>query len=345
MLKCTAVVLALILSFGLTSRGAFASQIPVKKSTTTSSSNSGTVRECQSNHFFGKQLQTTQELEIYVVLERHLLLERRISQTGNIKFNEPLILDYYLPAGKTIYDQQTEIVKITTEKLQRAVDAFRYDHPEMYWITGSTLFSDIAISTNKMGSVAVDGVVLDFEPLKSDYENDDKKIAEISDKIVKKANKYSTDYEKLKVVHDMLAEQIEYDDRNIIPLRAFQITGGLVDGSGVCETYAKSFKYIAEKLGYEVILVAGNATHKGQRMPHMWNYVKVGSKWYAIDVTWDDQKILVSDYFLVGKQTEAMHFGKLKFEDTHTEEYVFHTIGYDPFTYPELSKVALSTPY
>ena len=103
-------------------------------------------------------------------------------------------------------------------------------------------------------------------------------------------------------------------------------TGALIKNKVVCEGYAKAFKYLLDSLKIECILVSGTAINSsGESESHMWNYVKLDDKWYAVDVTWDDPIIiggrnpnnLRHDYFLKGSNTFIYsHYANGKMSDT-----------------------------
>lgn len=67
--------------------------------------------------------------------------------------------------------------------------------------------------------------------------------------------------------------------------------GALVDGSAVCEGYARAFKYLCDKASIPCELVIGYTD-----VEHMWNVVQINGNWYHIDLTWDDPKNKDGDY-------------------------------------------------
>lgn len=99
-----------------------------------------------------------------------------------------------------------------------------------------------------------------------------------------------SDYFKVRKLHDFLIDSMEYNSGSS---QKATIYGALVEKKGVCESYARTYKYILDELGIENILVVGDATNSNkQTEAHMWNYVKLNDKWYAVDVTWDDPVII-----------------------------------------------------
>lgn len=100
-----------------------------------------------------------------------------------------------------------------------------------------------------------------------------KKVKEIAGEIEKNAG---CDYEKTKMAHDYLVENIEY------------VTGyhgaysALCEGKAVCNGYAAAFQLIMDELGIPCKTVSSDEIN------HMWNCVYLEGFWYNVDVTWDD---------------------------------------------------------
>ncbi len=60
--------------------------------------------------------------------------------------------------------------------------------------------------------------------------------------------------------------------------------GVLLDGTGVCESYALAYQMLLGEIGIPSIYTVGYA--RGEL--HAWNLVQLGGDWYHIDATWDD---------------------------------------------------------
>ncbi len=59
------------------------------------------------------------------------------------------------------------------------------------------------------------------------------------------------------------------------------------EGRGVCEEYAGLTALFLDELGFENILIRGYAQVDGERIPHVWNMVKIEDTWYHLDILWD----------------------------------------------------------
>lgn len=147
-----------------------------------------------------------------------------------------------------------------------------------------------------------------------------------------------TRYEKVRDIHDRLCALITYEAND----HARSPYGALVEGRAVCEGYAKAFKILCDRAGIPSVIVAGHGVTRmtgPEGENHMWNYVRMeDGQWYAVDVTWDDQKDQICrDFFLVGSSTVSTPaFGSASFESSHIPNGDFSRSGV-VFDYPPLS--------
>lgn len=88
------------------------------------------------------------------------------------------------------------------------------------------------------------------------------------------------EYAKALALHDWLTHNADYDTTytNYTP------EGVLLEGSGVCQSYALAYQLLLQKAGISCLYVTGTAGGQG----HAWNLVKLGGDWYHVDCTWDD---------------------------------------------------------
>jgi len=104
-----------------------------------------------------------------------------------------------------------------------------------------------------------------------------------------------TEYDKEKVLHDYIVNHSQYDYENLmnntIPHDSFTPYGILILGRGVCQGYAEAFELLGKKAGLECQVVIGKAYGVNQWSGHAWNIVKIGDRYYHLDVTFDDPVI------------------------------------------------------
>ena len=212
---------------------------------------------------------------------------------------------------------------LLSEEYQNATDALRYDQMDLFYID----FTKMALKTITYTRGNFKSYDVYFAPMEENgnylFDNLNKdqilvmenKIEDISSKIVDDAT--GTNYQKIQYIHNWLIDNVQYDlTYNAENNR--DIYGAFVNGSVVCEGYAKSFKYLLDKLEIPCILVSGKAINsKNETENHMWNYVKINEIWYGVDVTWDDPIIENNDdlpdeyryrYFCQGNNISQNHF-------------------------------------
>ena len=210
--------------------------------------------------------------------------------------------------------------------LQRASAAFVLDHPECFWISYERL-SFSYVESN--GCVDVITVSKDEEKeyyfpkdyiSPSEVEQDIRLLKEKTDEIIRKAQIYRSQYEKIKYFHDYLCKNNVYnvyvrngEDDKAHPnaWRALSALAGDNDAKKgpVCEGYSKAFKILCDCAGIPCVLIPGEGISNGERDAHMWCAVQLSGKWYGVDVTWDDAvmsdgtNVMREDYFLCGENT------------------------------------------
>ncbi len=98
-----------------------------------------------------------------------------------------------------------------------------------------------------------------------------------------------SEYDIVKLFYDYLAENVVYDE-NAENCR--NIYGVFGDKKAICGGYAKAFEYLCRKAGIQAITITGDA----DEVPHMWNMVNLGGKWYHIDPTYAVTESKVGKY-------------------------------------------------
>jgi len=107
-----------------------------------------------------------------------------------------------------------------------------------------------------------------------------------------------TEEEKIKALHDYLANHILYDPEPLGENDYKEIShtayGALIDGVAVCDGYAEAFKYLLDKVGIENRLIFGEVDEDGSfegEVNHAWNLIKIDESYRHYDLTWDDDDV------------------------------------------------------
>lgn len=166
---------------------------------------------------------------------------------------------------------------IDYDKFSDIWDAYTSDSPEHYWAGYIEVIESVGSLT----------VVFNYTVSKADKAKYDKVIAEKTAAILSGMKKSFSEYEKVKYIHDHIVLNTRYDvdskhNQNILSV--------FIHGSSVCAGYARATQYLLNKAGIQCIYVTGKADNGSGSgyVPHAWNIVKVGGKYYNLDTTWDD---------------------------------------------------------
>ena len=143
----------------------------------------------------------------------------------------------------------------------------------------------------------------------------------------------ATDYDTVAAINDYLCARIDYVDT----ADRQNVYGALIGRKCVCEGYAHAFKLLCDKFGITCATIIGTGYTEDGSEGHMWNAVRLDGKWYAVDVTWNDQadKNARNAFLAVGTETDS--FGDT-FAETHVAEYTRGTSKV--FASPKLEKTA-----
>ncbi len=175
------------------------------------------------------------------------------------------------------------------EDVEKAVSAIRYDHPELFW------FKTIAMRGPEVilhyGASAEEAAVLQ------------KRIDEVVPKYLEGIDDTMSAYDVALRLHVKVIAAVDYDtialnkqeqeggpaDDKIDYLRT--ICGVFLNGTAVCEGYARAMQYLLQKCGIECAEMVGYIRKEsGERGgAHAWNIVKIDGDYYQLDATWDDR--------------------------------------------------------
>ncbi len=241
--------------------------------------------------------------------------------------------------GSTQAAAQNALVSNTTANVQMALTALVEDYPLFFWLHGfswKNAYLSFSLSggvyTAKLTSLTV---VVNIDTTHFiDYSDVEAKYNAVVEKFNSIKINGINRHEKLKSIHDYLADNLVYDD-TISEANIFDVYGALVNGLCVCEGYAEAMKLFCDREGIPCITVVGT----GNGGAHKWNNVQMDDgEWYLVDATWDDQTSnIYYSYFLIGNNTKAPYFYSTVADSTiHIPTGTIFS-GATPLTYPALS--------
>lgn len=176
-------------------------------------------------------------------------------------------------------------------QITQALQAYKNDHPETFWLTNESKYY-----------VKDNSTTVEFE-----YSMAPSEILTAKDKFENKIDNIlhdlpeGNDFEKEEYINNCIIDNCKYDDAaaetNEIKGNENDAYGALVDGNAVCEGYSRAFQLLCNKANIDCVMVSGTVDNTN----HAWNCVKIGGEWYQIDVTWNDtdgeKDYLQNDYF------------------------------------------------
>ena len=203
------------------------------------------------------------------------------------------------------------------EYYQSAIEAYTYDNPEIFYLSPKKMYLNIETTTR--GGTSTYNVYInsgnqanylaDEFNSKQAIDQATAQIEQVKNQIVQ--NRTGNTYEDIKMVHDYLVDNINYES-SLSKENIYNIYGALVNRECVCEGYARAFKYLLDELNIPCVMVIGTGTNsQGETENHAWNYVQLNGNWYAVDSTWDDPVVIGGGtaseqsrykYFLVGRE-------------------------------------------
>jgi hypothetical protein len=139
------------------------------------------------------------------------------------------------------------------EYYQSAIEAYTYDNPDVFYLNPNKMYLNIETTTrgsNVTYNVYINSgeeanYLIDEFASKEQINNAISEIEQVRNQILQ--NKKSTTYDNIKMVHDYLVENIEYDT-TISKSNIYNIYGAMINHEAVCEGYARSFKYLMDCL-------------------------------------------------------------------------------------------------
>ena len=228
---------------------------------------------------------------------------------------------------------------------QSAIEAYTYDNPDVFYLSPNKMYLNIETITSNSGvsyNVYINNgnennYFSDEFSSRAQVENAISQIEDVKNSLI--SRKTGNIYNDIKMVHDYLVDNIEYDT-SISKDNIYDIYGALVNKVAVCEGYARAFKYILDDLGIPCVLAIGTGTNsRGETERHAWNYVEIDGQWYAIDCTWDDPVIVGGGTLTQSLKYKYFLKGADEFFTDHIPSGQF-TPGGKEFTYPNLSSTS-----
>ncbi len=197
--------------------------------------------------------------------------------------------------------------------------AYKNDRPLYYWLSNGIVYSSTTVYVVVGDDYTVKNTVLDIN----------EKIYDAVRGYIVYADGAANSYEIALALHDKIIASADYayESDGTTPedaVWAHNILGILTRGSGVCESYAKTFQLLLNYWKVDNTYVTGVSFGEN----HAWNTAKMDDgRWYWFDLTWDDVPDyrwgVTHNYFCVTDNENVGYrdgyiVAERSFADTHT---------------------------
>lgn len=209
-----------------------------------------------------------------------------------------------------------------------AIEAFINDHPEVFYLESEYSSYILSSFDGNIGYIRLNYTEDSIESVNQKIELMSQKIDEYLEGL-----DGLNEYEKELEIHDRLSYSVEYSHLEELPREYHTAEGSLLEGVGVCDSFAKALQLIYSRAGINSIIVLGSLDGN----PHAWNMVKINNEWYHVDLTsshsiYEETGIVNHAYFNLDTESEK-RFASLDSEELIPEAYQ-NTYNY--YNYNEL---------
>ena len=167
---------------------------------------------------------------------------------------------------------------LSLSQMEEVYQIFRYSNPQYYFLKSAYL---------KNGTYGIAGCVYPAFANGSARAAATKKVQSQVSSWQKKIDACSTDEKKVKMIHDLIIDKVEYnqtlydnnfkDEDTAYSQSAYSV---FCTDLTVCAGYSQAFDRMCNGSGIDAVAVTSYY--------HEWNKVRLNDSWYNVDCTWDD---------------------------------------------------------
>ena len=137
---------------------------------------------------------------------------------------------------------------------------------------------------------------------------------------------------KITKIHDYICNNVDYA-YNSTEEQIYTAYGALCTGKAVCQGYAALFFRLCKEAGLSVRIISGT----GNGGAHAWNIVRIGSKYYNVDCTWDGQGAATYNNFLLKSEADFSNHTRKSWKVVGNH-YLYYTSAEFNAQYPMTEK-------
>lgn len=181
---------------------------------------------------------------------------------------------------------------LTITQMEEIYQIFRYSNPQYYFLKNEYF------KMKRMdGAYGMAACVYPAFAAGSSRADETKKVKSQVSSWQSQINACSTDADKVKLIHDLIIDKVEYNqtlydngfanENNEYSQSAYSV---FCTDLTVCAGYSQAFEMMCNGSGIDAVAVTSEY--------HEWNKVRLNDSWYNVDCTWDDADgKIYYDYF------------------------------------------------
>ncbi len=186
-----------------------------------------------------------------------------------------------------------EAFRVTLQDVIKIYNYYRNDHPEAFWLPSGFQYFTFGYSfiTGMPSITLLYEYTVPKEQIVPLQQQLKARLAEFLDGITGEMSQEQRE----RVVLERLNGAVAYD-HSMQATHNRDVLGMMLYGSGVCESYARTFQYLMYHCGIPCLYVVGDTTSGA----HAWNMVYIDGEWLMVDPTGCDSDIdskIVETYF------------------------------------------------
>lgn len=255
-------------------------------------------------------------------------------------------------AYTAIHDCLTHLIgvwncgSLSQDTIQKAYDCIQMDHPEIFWSDGYNYVTSYV--NNKISGHRVE---FNYSMKRGEISEANAEIEAALMSMFDEIGRIDASYETVKAVYEYMVENCTYDALNLDQ----SMYSVMVNRSGVCASFAKTFEFIMQCLGIPCTVVNGRLLRSegnlSTTLGHQWNIIKLNDNWYHVDIT---SALSVSeggriDYrFLCASTDDMLRTHQIdntvpvpRCNDLSLEFYRYHGLCLDSYSREKLAAVML----
>ena len=206
---------------------------------------------------------------------------------------------------------------LSLSQMEEVYQIFRYSNPQYYFLKSAYL---------KNGTYGIAGCVYPAFANGSARAAATKKVQSQVSSWQSKIDACSTDAQKVKLIHDLIIDKVEYNQtlynnhfKNEDTQYSQSVYSVFCTDLTVCAGYSQAFEMMCNGSGIDAVAVTS--------ADHEWNKVRIDDSWYNVDCTWDDVSGGIY-YYYFERSDYVFDSDPADIYKSHTEESIWD--GYLP---------------